>query len=74
MLIYIPTELVYMNNICILLMSYYYVASRHIEGLIFGNDSDHGMRMVDGYGKIDIFGNSFCTVESNSRRDRAKER
>ena len=45
-----------------------------LKELIFGNDFDHGMRIVDGYGKIDIFGNSFCVVESDSRRDQTKER
>ena len=52
----------------------YIDASWHIEGLTIGNDFDHGMRMTDEYGKIDIFGNSFCVVESDSRRDQAKER
>ena len=52
----------------------YYDTSWHIEGLTIGNDFDRGMRMVDEYGKIDIFRNSFYVVESDSRRDQAKER
>lgn len=61
-----------------IIYAYYY---RHVIMMLhgtlkdwFGNDFDYGMRMVDGYGKIDIFGNRFCVVESNSRRNQAKER
>ena len=49
-----------------LLMTYYDDASWHVEWLIVGNTFGYDVWKVDGYGKIDIFGISFCVVESDS--------
>jgi hypothetical protein len=39
-----------------LLMTYYDNASWHVEWLIVGNAFGYDMRKVDGYGKIEIYG------------------